>query len=138
MSTTVNLSDIKVLSEEKYNELVSTPDSTLHFVELPMDSYVVESYKSNYDGYIIYSNGLKIQWGRLTRTAVGVLSVSFLENMSSVTYIASVTMVGADSYNTSASFYPCYVTQKTTTGMNIVGPAAIASMAYTDWIVIGY
>ena len=133
----VDLANIKVLSEAKYNALASKPQDTLHFVELPMDTYIVESFRDGYNGYDLYSNGEIVQFGRLSRGVAGILSVAFLKTMANDTYNCQLTMKGADSYNTSANFYPPYVTLPTTTGMNITCPAAIANIAYIDWAIRG-
>ena len=100
--------------------------------------FIVESYSGEDGWYNIWSNGKCEQGGQLVRTAAGVSHVTFLKEMKDAKYHPKITYVGADSYNTSANFYSCYVTQKTTTGMNVVSPSAIASMEYIDWEVKGF
>jgi len=99
--------------------------------------FIVESYDGPDGWYNIWSNGHCEQGGKLVRTAAGISHVAFLREMKNKEYHPKITYVGADSYNTSANFYACYVTQKTTTGMNVVSPSAIASMEYIEWEIKG-
>lgn len=78
----IYLSNIKVLSEDKYNALSSTPDNVLHFVELPMECYVIETYKQDSSWYRIWSDGTVEQGGKVARTAATQL-VSFLIDYTS-------------------------------------------------------
>ena len=73
------LSKIKVLSQDKYNELSSTPNDVLHFVELPIECYVVETYEDEFSWYRIWSNETIEQGGKVARTAATQV-VSFLMN----------------------------------------------------------
>ena len=70
MSTTSTLADIKVLSQNAFSSVTTTNDDTLYFVEEEQSN--ITEYSSGTSGYIIFPNGLCIQWGQLNATTSGV------------------------------------------------------------------
>lgn len=66
--TTSTLSEIKVLSQSAFSSISSTNDSMLYFVE---EQGSITEYHSGTSGYIIFPDGLCIQWGQLSATTSG-------------------------------------------------------------------
>lgn len=130
MSSIANLSGIKVLSEEKYNELPSTPEDILHFVELPIDAYITESYVDGNDWYIVYSNGLCLQGGNATRSAA-TQTVAFYKSYSQLLGV----FLGTYHTSDSTDGRPPLIRNASTTQFTLNLYTAYAG-AY--WYAIGY
>jgi hypothetical protein len=133
MSETVNLSNIKVLSEAKYNALTNKPNNVLHFVELPMETYIIETYMSGTSWYRIWSDGWCEQGGQFatnsTWTATTVtLSIPYMNTTYNITSSGPGYTANTDAWciseRTASSF--------TATGLNTTGLATWRTAGYID------
>lgn len=66
---TTNLSNIKIMSATNFANVATTLDDTLYFVESSLPK--ITEYHSGTSGYIIFPDGLCIQWGQLSATTSG-------------------------------------------------------------------
>ena len=62
-----DLANIRVMSQTNFDNVSSTSDDTLYFVESPD----VATYHNETSGYMIWSDGTCIQWGQASATTSG-------------------------------------------------------------------
>lgn len=99
-------------------------------------SYIVETFVEGTSGYLLFSDGCKIQWGKTAKGGNGsVMTITLLKEFSDSNYI----IAGSATYNQTAgdkgSSWRAYDQQPT---QFKIGTEFSQQTANVSWIAIGY
>lgn len=99
---------------------------------------IIETYKDGASSYRIWSDGYCEQIGRASRSTTGIINVNLLKTYKDTQYTVLPVNRAADSYTSASTFYTPYVLNVTRSGFGLASNAAIANIAYFDWVAKGY
>ena len=127
MTIAETLSGIKVMSASAFANITETDDSELYFVEKE-DSPDITEYASGTSGYIIFPNGMCIQWGQVTATTSGT-TVSLTKTYAN----SSFTVVTGYNYSSRQT----YATTGYATSASNIKVFSYSDSINSCWITIG-
>lgn len=99
-------------------------------------SVVVANYYSGNNGWIRFSDGLKVQWGRVNWGSQGVKTVTFRQAFTSASSYAIFKNYGYSGTGTAADREFSFYSKTTTSAQTYIGDNSSGS--YFDWFAIGY
>ena len=99
-------------------------------------SVVVANYYSGNNGWIRFSDGLKVQWGRVNWGSQGVKKVTFRQAFASASSYAIFKNYGYSGTGTAADREFSFYSKTTTSAQTYIGDNSSGS--YFDWFAIGY
>lgn len=99
-------------------------------------SVVVANYYSGNNGWIRFSDGLKVQWGRVNWGSQGVKTVTFRQAFTSASSYAIFKNYGYSGSSTAADREVSFYSKTTTSAQTYIGDNSTGS--YFDWFAIGY
>ena len=114
----------------------STRPSSSSTANVSKASVVVANYYSGNNGWIRFSDGLKVQWGRVNWGSQGVKTVTFKQAFTSASSYAIFKNYGYSGSSTAADREVSFYSKTTTSAQTYVGDTSTSS--YFDWFAIGY
>lgn len=123
-----DLSGIKLYSEANFANVSSTDDDKLYFVEDSGGGGAITEYVSGTSGYLIFPNGMCIQWGETTGSTSGV-NQNLTKTYADTNYNLQVTLNMAVS-----SYYMCGGTKYSASRIKIY---TYSSNFPCHWMTIG-
>ncbi len=123
----------KLSNAVQNQELLDVAKVTEVFSQLTdVGAVVIDVYKNNESGYILWSNGYCEQWGRCASGTAGAVTINLLLPMKDTSYRASVNAV--DAYSSSTGLYALTAYDRTTTTFTYYRTTVFR----TEWTVRGY
>ena len=114
----------------------STRPSSSSTAHVNKASVVVANYYSGNNGWIRFSDGLKVQWGRVNWGSQGVKKVTFKQAFASASSYAIFKNYGYSGTGTAADREFSFYSKTTTSAQTYIGDNSSGS--YFDWFAIGY
>ena len=99
-------------------------------------SVVVANYYSGNNGWIRFSDGLKVQWGRVNWGSQGVKTVTFRQAFTGASSYAIFKNYGYSGTGTAQDREVSFYSKTTTSAQTYIGDNSSGS--YFDWFAIGY
>ena len=142
-----DLSTVKLYSQANFNNVSSTDDDKLCFVEDNTQAYITETYHSGASWYRVWSDGFIEQGGIRTGTDTNLFSITFPKAFISTNYrpkvIATAAYKESTGYtantsnctNRNATLWSCTIGRATTTGF-VVNRASVNWDI--NWYACGY
>ncbi len=128
---TQNLTNINFLTKSQYDNITNPSLSNLFAVETP--AVITQCYSSGTEGYILFSNGLCIQYGKHARITQED-TITLYKEYSNLDYIVQATFYNT-ALNTDGRPLLTYETNKT---VNSFVFNSYTSYTGCYWMTIGY
>ena len=125
-----DLAEIKVMSLANFNNLSSTDDSKLYFVEEDSSGGgAITEYSSGKSGYIIFPSGMCIQWGEVSASST-TQNVSLTKTYADTNYAVFATCTNS---SVSSVRYIMTVYAYSTSKISVMNSSGVTA----KWLTIG-